>query len=333
MPSQNEIERARKALQAIFDQNFEPKAKDCLRLYKGAVTTAPDQSTGKVGVTLVGDTTEISASCTQFLLTSKVGDIVWVAVPYNNLRNAVVWADSKLQTGGMPEITEQLVDYTNYPSGQYLWTYIGNKRLARSYLSSSYYSMPDELKNNPCVLNIQRITTQLSTSTVEGASATIEWQDTKGHHVLSCMNNKNSYTYGCIDHLTGVYTRIETLEGSTDEVIPQKYSGDASMNGLLDIDLSNLEFVFVLKDRTYSQTVTISYGSYTESSPIHIDVSFSYGTLMATVKSATKTLTTMTRWTTTAFAPSVSVGVRDTTATNSFSLIGTGKFDLWRDLA
>lgn len=97
--TEQDLVRIKNALDKMSGEVVTKETRDCLRVYKARVSTLPNASTGKCGVVLSGDTTEILASYTAFMANSAVGDIVWVAVPYNNLRNAVVWADSRLQTG------------------------------------------------------------------------------------------------------------------------------------------------------------------------------------------------------------------------------------------
>ena len=97
--TEQDLVRIKNALDKMSGEVVTKETRDCLRVYKARVSTLPNASTGKCGVVFSGDTTEISALYTAFMANSAVGDIVWVAVPYNNLRNAVVWADSRLQTG------------------------------------------------------------------------------------------------------------------------------------------------------------------------------------------------------------------------------------------
>lgn len=86
-----ESERIRRAIEQIAGDKIKDDTAACLRLYKAAVTTAPDSTTGLCGVMFVGEGTEIMLPYSNNVANAKVGEIVLVAVPFDNFVNGVVW--------------------------------------------------------------------------------------------------------------------------------------------------------------------------------------------------------------------------------------------------
>ena len=88
---------------------FEPKIKDLvkpyLKLWRAQVVTAP--ADGKIGVQFPFESDTITIPYTEWASTAEVGNSVWVAAPYTDLSNAVVFAKSDFayDGGGADEIT------------------------------------------------------------------------------------------------------------------------------------------------------------------------------------------------------------------------------------
>lgn len=63
--------------------------RDCFRVRKAVVVTAPD---GFVcSVRLVGDETVLSLPYSSAVSSVSAGDVVWVAILGSSMRNALVW--------------------------------------------------------------------------------------------------------------------------------------------------------------------------------------------------------------------------------------------------
>ena len=92
----SESEQIERAIRGVVKKIIEEETRDCLRVKKAIVTTAPDANTGLCGVKLVGDDTEIMIPYSSVVASASEGDAVLVAVIYNSMRNAVVWQTSPL---------------------------------------------------------------------------------------------------------------------------------------------------------------------------------------------------------------------------------------------
>ena len=80
----------REAIASIVREEIEERTKDCFRVRKAIVSAAPNGTVCKVH--LVGDETELSLPYSSAVSSVSVGDVVWVAILFGSMRNAVVWA-------------------------------------------------------------------------------------------------------------------------------------------------------------------------------------------------------------------------------------------------
>lgn len=90
----SESERLERAIRSIVKKIIEEETRDCFRVSKAVVSTAPDGSV--CGVKYVGDDTEMFLPYTTTVAGVSVGDCVLVATVYGSLRNAVVWQTSPM---------------------------------------------------------------------------------------------------------------------------------------------------------------------------------------------------------------------------------------------
>lgn len=87
----SESNKLKQAMLPFLRKVIAQETKECLRVYKARVTTAPNASTGDCGVTLVGQSTELLLPYSTAINGVTVGEMVWVATTYDSWRNAVVW--------------------------------------------------------------------------------------------------------------------------------------------------------------------------------------------------------------------------------------------------
>ena len=92
----SESEQIERAIRGVVKKIIDEETRDCLRVKKAIVSTAPDENTGLCGVQLVGDNTELLIPFSSAVASASVGDAVLVATIYNSMRNAVVWQTSPL---------------------------------------------------------------------------------------------------------------------------------------------------------------------------------------------------------------------------------------------
>lgn len=79
----------REAIASIVREEIEDQTKDCFRVRKAIVSAAPNGTVCRVH--LVGDETELSLPYSSAVSTVSVGDVVWVAILFGSMRNAIVW--------------------------------------------------------------------------------------------------------------------------------------------------------------------------------------------------------------------------------------------------
>lgn len=98
----NILEDAKKfkeAIALVVREEVRRMTRDCFRVKKAKVTTAPDGTV--CGVTLVGDGTELFLPYVSSLASVPVGSVVWVAIfGGDSMRNAVVWQDATVDSSG-----------------------------------------------------------------------------------------------------------------------------------------------------------------------------------------------------------------------------------------
>jgi hypothetical protein len=82
-------EEIKRLLEDFVKKVIQSETKDCFRVYKAKVTTAPNGTL--CGVTLVGDQTELMLPYSSRLSNLQVGTIVFVATIFGSFRNAFVW--------------------------------------------------------------------------------------------------------------------------------------------------------------------------------------------------------------------------------------------------
>jgi hypothetical protein len=86
-----EAKEVRAALAEVIRQEVERLTQDCFRVRKAVVKTAPNSSTGKCSVQLVGDDTILSIPYSSEVASVSAGSVVWVAWWGGSMRNAIVW--------------------------------------------------------------------------------------------------------------------------------------------------------------------------------------------------------------------------------------------------
>lgn len=91
----NESERLKQALTPFIQKIVDERTRECLRLYKAKVISAPDEATGKCEIQLVGQTTTLFLPYSTAVSDVAADDMVWVATTYNSWKNAVVWQKIK----------------------------------------------------------------------------------------------------------------------------------------------------------------------------------------------------------------------------------------------
>lgn len=81
----------REAIAEVIRQEVERLTQDCFRVRKAVVQTAPNSTTGKCSVQLVGDDTILSIPYSSEVSSVSAGSVVWVAWWGGSMRNAIVW--------------------------------------------------------------------------------------------------------------------------------------------------------------------------------------------------------------------------------------------------
>lgn len=104
----NESERLKRAITPVIENIANKATESALRMYKATVVALPNN--GTVGIKFVDDNTTLDLPYNSGL-SFVVGDIVWVAVLYNDMRNAIVWGDSSLNVTNLTN-TVQTVPQT-----------------------------------------------------------------------------------------------------------------------------------------------------------------------------------------------------------------------------
>ena len=84
-----DAKEVRKAIAAVVREEVEELTRDCFRVRKAVVTSAPNGSVCRVQ--LVGDDTILALPYSSRAASVSAGDVVWVAVLGPSMRNAIVW--------------------------------------------------------------------------------------------------------------------------------------------------------------------------------------------------------------------------------------------------
>ena len=77
------------AIAAIVREEIDRETRDCFRVKKAKVTSAPNGTT--CTVKLIGDDTALVLPYSSAVSSVSVGNVVWVAILGNSMRNAIVW--------------------------------------------------------------------------------------------------------------------------------------------------------------------------------------------------------------------------------------------------
>lgn len=105
-----DAKKLRAAIESVARDIVRREMRDCFRVKKAKVTTAPDGTL--CGVQLAGDETELFLPYVSSLASASVGQVVWVAVlGGDSMRNAIVWQNATLSAGGGSSYT-----YTETPN-------------------------------------------------------------------------------------------------------------------------------------------------------------------------------------------------------------------------
>ena len=257
MINKEEVDKTRRLLNTIIGRKVTNDTRECLRLYKATISTAYDTQAKTCGVKLVGDETEITAKCTRSMAQKVVGDVVWVAMPFSNARNAVVWGDSGLNVGGLIEYTGQTFTVLGKAAGVYLWTYNGQKYL-QSKTTVAAVALPTYLTGNVIV-------------EIQEESSTVTWlrltYERDGVHTIT--NRVHQYSNSSFsDHLKSLLY-MELGESDTSELFAQGYEGDYEMSGYIDTAMTNLVITITCGTLTVA---TFTASSYTVPQPIFVRI-------------------------------------------------------------
>lgn len=91
----NESVRIRHSIKKIVKEVIAEETKECLRLFKAEVITAPNGSTCEIQ--LVGDKKTMNLPYSSKVSSVKKGSMVWVVTIYNSFSNAIVWETINFQ--------------------------------------------------------------------------------------------------------------------------------------------------------------------------------------------------------------------------------------------
>lgn len=96
----SQSDELRRAITPFLENLIKENTRECFRLHKAVVVTAPNSTTKLCEVRLVGQTTTLSLPYSTYVQNASVGDAVWVATTYNSWRNAIVFIsiDFKVST-------------------------------------------------------------------------------------------------------------------------------------------------------------------------------------------------------------------------------------------
>lgn len=87
----NESRELKRYIDSIIENKVRsmPDFKNCFRVQKAKVITAPNGTTCQV--TLIGQDKVLTLPYSSAVSDISVGDIVWVGIIFNSLSNAIVW--------------------------------------------------------------------------------------------------------------------------------------------------------------------------------------------------------------------------------------------------
>ena len=85
----SDAKEVRAAIEAIVRDEIDRETRDCFRVRKAKVTSAPNGTT--CSVKFIGDDTVLTLPYSSAVSSVSVGAVVWVAILGNSMRNALVW--------------------------------------------------------------------------------------------------------------------------------------------------------------------------------------------------------------------------------------------------
>ena len=85
----------REAIAEVVRDEVDALTRDCFRVRKAKVTTAPNGTV--CGITFIGDSTEIMLPYSSAVSSVSSGSVVWVAILGASMRNAIVWETANFQ--------------------------------------------------------------------------------------------------------------------------------------------------------------------------------------------------------------------------------------------
>lgn len=94
----SDAKEIRAAVAAVARDEIELQTRDCFRVKKAKVTSAPNGAT--CSVKFIGDDTILALPYSTHVSSVSVGSVVWVAILGNSMRNAIVWQNASLSAGG-----------------------------------------------------------------------------------------------------------------------------------------------------------------------------------------------------------------------------------------
>lgn len=95
MSLREDAKAARDAIAAVVREEVEALTRECMRVRKAIVTSAPNGTICKVH--FVGDDTILSLPYSSKVSSVSVGAVVWVAILGDSMRNAIVWETANLR--------------------------------------------------------------------------------------------------------------------------------------------------------------------------------------------------------------------------------------------
>lgn len=95
MSRMSESKSVRSMIERLVRSVVREETRDCVRAYKAVVVSAP--SSGVCSVQLIGDTSVLSLPYSSKCSGVSVGEVVWVAVLFGSMRNAIVWETADFQ--------------------------------------------------------------------------------------------------------------------------------------------------------------------------------------------------------------------------------------------
>ena len=90
-----EGELMREFIKSIVRDVVKEETRSCFRTYKAKIISPPNGTS--CSVQLIGEYNVLKVPYSSKMATAAVGDIVWIAVPFGSLKNAIVWETGDFQ--------------------------------------------------------------------------------------------------------------------------------------------------------------------------------------------------------------------------------------------